>query len=436
MTITALKKFTGSIFTKLLVAALIAGLLIDIMVGWALHSFKQRAIDSYDQTLIQYVDYLVADLGDPPDVARARSIARRTSLIIRYESPEANWITAENPPEIPAEVHRMWLNDNRIKAGVYRGHHFIRVGLQQGRLTFIAARPPWVKEKIVFFILALCGVLSAIMAGAYFYLRWILKPVRWLMTGVHEVGGGHLGHRVPERRSDEFRELAEAFNKMTGRIDGMLKAKEQLLLDISHELRSPVTRLKLGLEFLPAGPTRESLREDIGEVERLISQILESARTRNAAMALDLQPLDLADLVRSVVDDFQGRSPGIEPGPLPGAMVTVDAEKMRIVLKNVLENAIKYSADSARRVAISLSRDGSKTIVTIRDHGEGIPEESQPYLFEPFFRVDSSRSRETGGYGLGLSLCQTIMTAHGGTIGIESRFGKGTIVTLTLIDRS
>lgn len=426
-----LRRIVGSVFTRLLAASLAAGLLMDLLVFGAIHIYRERYLERYELLLItKTVEYLLDDLGDPPDPERAGEIARQTRIVIIYQGRTERWATTTPSPRIPVAVRRTFPIRPGMEAGFYRGHHFARVRIGDGELTFIVPRSPNLKKEMSLGLLVLLGLMTAIMAGTYFYIRWVLKPLRWLKKGAAEVGGGNLVHRVPEKRSDEFRDLAESFNTMTRRIDAMLRAKEQLLLDISHELRSPVTRMKLQLEFFPENAARESLREDIDEVERMVTRILETARLRNAAAELNLETVDLQERIAAAVEPFRGRKPGVrivESAPLT---VTADPEKVFTVLRNLLENAFKYTAQSETPVEISLIRDGDDALLTVRDFGIGIPQEAQPYLFEPFFRVDGSRSRETGGYGLGLSLCKTIMEAHGGRIRIESRPGEGTCVSL------
>ena len=128
---------------------------------------------------------------------------------------------------------------------------------------------------------------------------------------------------------------------------------------------------------------------------------------------------------------FEHQSPGIEPMDMPARVdLSVDPELIRTVLKNLLTNALKYSDEQGPAVTIAVTKIDETVMVVIRDWGVGIPEEELPYIFEPFYRVDKSRSKRSGGYGLGLSLCKTIIDAHGGEIDIESSTGKGTIVSL------
>jgi signal transduction histidine kinase len=149
----------------------------------------------------------------------------------------------------------------------------------------------------------LLAVLTLILTGAFFSIRWILRPVRWLNQRVREVSRGNLTHRVPLKRSDEFRNLAEAFNDMTDRIRDMLHTKEQMMLDVSHELRSPITRMMIALEFLPDGQAKESIQNDVSEMETMIKEILETARMHHLHSKLKLQSINLVDLWGEILLD-------------------------------------------------------------------------------------------------------------------------------------
>ena len=319
-----------------------------------------------------------------------------------------------------------------MMAGSSRGRYFVKVRHGDGELLFQAVRGRAAVDEIQKVLLILICLFTLVLVLAYFAIRWILKPIRWLTEGVNQVGDGHLDHRVPEKRADEFRDLAEAFNDMVARISKAMHSREQLLLDVSHELRSPLTRLKIGLEMLPAGPKKESLQEDILEMEKMITDILDAARMQHNAGSLNRQNVDLAALVEALLPDFKERPPGIKvSGGLAETWIPADREKAGIALKNVIDNALKYSAKGLEPVEVSLTREPGKALVIIRDKGIGIPVEDQPYIFEPFYRADKSRTRKTGGFGLGLSMCNTIMAAHGGSIGLTSVVNQGTTVILT-----
>ncbi len=166
-------------------------------------------------------------------------------------------------------------------------------------------------------------------------------------------------------------------------------------------------------------------------MEKMITDILEASRMQHNAGSLNRQPVDLAVLIGTLLPDFKDRPPGIKVrGDLVATRILADREKAGTALKNIIDNALKYSKKGHEPVEISLTREPGKACVTIRDHGLGIPVEDQPYIFEPFYRADKSRTRTTGGYGLGLSMCKTIMEAHGGRIELTSAVNRGTTVIL------
>lgn len=317
-------------------------------------------------------------------------------------------------------------------AGSARGRYFVKVRHGDGELLFQAARGRAAMDQIQKVLIILICLFTLVLIMAYLVLRRILKPIRWLTEGVTQVGDGNLEHRVPEKRADEFRDLAEAFNDMVARIRKAMHAREQLLLDVSHELRSPLTRLKIGLEMLPEGSKKESLREDILEMEKMITDILEAARMQHDAGSLNLQSVDLAILIQELGRDFENQLPGlVVRGALAETVIRADYEKAGIALRNVIDNAMKYSRKSDQPVELSLAEKLGYAVIRILDHGIGIPAEDRPYIFEPFYRADKSRTRKTGGYGLGLSMCKTIMAAHGGRIDISSTPNQGTTVSLS-----
>ena len=280
-------------------------------------------------------------------------------------------------------------------------------------------------------VIILLSLLTLILAGAFLSIRWILKPVRWLNEGVREVSRGNLKYRVPLKRSDELRDLAAAFNDMTARIRDMLHTKEQLLLDVSHELRSPLTRVKVALEFLPDGRAKDSIAGDVAEMERMINEILETARIHHLHGKLKLERVVLSDLLRDVLSEFEHCPPGVQVDDIPNEIVAkMDPEQIKIVFNNILTNAVKFSNPDSAPVRINVKSRPPNIRVQIIDSGIGIPADELPFIFEPFYRVDKSRTKDTGGFGLGLSLCKTIMEAHDGRIEIDSAPNVGTTVTL------
>ncbi|MDH3692162.1 MAG: HAMP domain-containing histidine kinase, partial [Gammaproteobacteria bacterium] len=168
----------------------------------------------------------------------------------------------------------------------------------------------------------------------------------------------------------------------------------------------------------------------------MVEEILESQRIGSGPGALQLTPTDLGELVAQVIEAQGDQPPGVRVvGPLRGFVLRVDSKRIAIAVRNVVQNAIKHSSTQYRAVEVSVSKRAGEFSIQVRDFGEGISDSEQSLIFEPFYRVDKSRQRDAGGYGLGLSLCKKIVEAHGGTIEVQSELGVGSTFTMTLPGR-
>lgn len=426
-----LNKILRSVFTKLLIVILLAGLAVNLVVGGFFWMHRAAAGRLLHKNVLQYLNYIISDLGTPPNLERARKVAEQASLRIYFEGGNQRWATASEIYDFQKAHWRSWSKNPAISIGRYHGHHFVEIDHDLGRFVFGLDKNLEMDPEKGRLVVILLSLLTLIFVGAFLSIRWILKPVRWLDEGVREVSRGNLKHRVPVKRSDELRDLAEAFNDMTDRIRNMLHTKEQLLLDVSHELRSPLTRVKVALEFLPEGKARDSIADDISEMEKMINEILETARMNHLYADLKRQPADLVTLLKDILPDYQDQHPGIRLDDLPKTLViNIDPGQIKTVFINIISNAIKFSEADSGPVRIAVNSEPHHVVVQIADRGIGIPVEELSFVFEPFYRVDKSRSKDTGGYGLGLSLCKTIMEAHKGKIEITSQPGEGTTVSL------
>jgi signal transduction histidine kinase len=426
-----LNKIFRSVFTKLLLVILLTGIAVNLVVGGFFWMHRSAALRPLHKNVLQYASYIISDLGTPPSLKRARQVAEQASLKIYFEGLNQSWATADEIYDFQKAHWRSWSKNPEIRVGRYHGHHFVEIDHESGRFVFGLDKSFELDPERIRLVAILLSLLTLIFVGAFLSIRWILKPVRWLGEGVREVGRGNLKHRVPVLRSDELRDLAEAFNDMTDRIRSMLHTKEQLLLDVSHELRSPLTRVKVALEFFSEGKARDSIADDVSEMEKMINEILETARRRHLHGDLKLQPTDLVSLLEGILPDYQNQPPGVQVDEFPETLIiNIDPGQIKTVFKNIIANGLKFSDASSDPVRISLKFQPRQTVVQVIDNGIGIPEEELSFIFEPFYRVDKSRSKDTGGYGLGLSLCKTIMEAHDGKIEITSKPGLGTTVSL------
>jgi len=180
---------------------------------------------------------------------------------------------------------------------------------------------------------------------------------------------------------------------------------------------------------------KRSIVDDLTEMETMVTAILDAARTQNADHPIQTEPTDMNRLVGELVKTMADTPPGMVFTPSPQAVVIrVDPRQIATAVKNLMENALKYAADQPEPVAVSIQRDIGQVIVAVADCGIGIPAAEQRRIFEPFYRVDQSRTRKTGGFGLGLSICKNIVEAHSGKIRLDSRPGAGTTVWVVLPD--
>ena len=429
--IRGLRGFFSSIFTKLLLILIIAGVCITMVVWQSFHGGTLQYQEAFQENVAQYLNYLVQDLGTPPDLEKAQKIARQYSLKIRYESPATIWSTSDSLPRIDQIHLRQWREFPDLNFAHYQGIHLIALQQREGIFLFTVDLGQKHERIHNMWILGALTFLAFILLVAYFAIRKILKPIRWLKEGVRQVGEGNLRHQVPEKGSAELRGLSNAFNTMAGRIDHMLQSKEQLLLDVSHEFRSPLTRIKVALEFLAESTVKNDIRDDVDELEKMVSEILETARLDSEYGHLNLQEVNLDELLQQTAQTFNHQRSRIHMHPMPATpSLQLDAERISIVFRNLLNNALKYSSKSSKPVEVSLEQDHSQVMIRIKNFGTGIPRQELPYIFEPFYRVDKSRSKETGGYGLGLHLCQKIMEAHGGRIVVSTKLSEETTFSL------
>ncbi len=403
---------------------LLVGIGINVALWGFFWAYRAMAGRPFHRNIHQYLNYVIQDLGTPPSYERAREVARQTALQIHFQGADTAWSTSPHPMDRHRIHFRTWRNQPNLRGGMSHGRFYVEYRHDTGTYLFELSgeyeRNPALKWIHGFIVLST----ALILLGAYLSIRRILRPIRLLDTGVKEVSKGNLKHRVPVTKSDELGQLSQAFNTMSQRLHEMLTAKEQLLRDVSHELRSPLTRMKVALEFVKEGQTRNLMRSDIKEMEQMITHILETARLHHAHSSLKLQETDLTKLINDVLASYQQSPPGVTvKGTGSSILCMVDPEQIKIVLKNVLENAVKYSRKESQAIRISVDKTDSWLVIEIEDTGIGIDPDVLTYIWEPFYRADKSRSRNTGGYGLGLSLCKTIIEAHGGNIDIRSTPG-------------
>lgn len=272
---------------------------------------------------------------------------------------------------------------------------------------------------------------------SYRAIKSMFSPIQDLQMGSLKFTDGNLQYRIPVKREDELGRLTQVMNNMAEQIEKMLQAKRQMLLAISHELRTPLTRMKLATELMDENAQQATLRRDIQEMETLISEILESERLNSSHKVLSLEPIQLPELINELVMEL---NPSCHNRVINKWLVSNNTEtefpilqldplRMRLLIRNLINNALQHSDDD---VEVSLQVKDHSVCISVQDTGAGIAPEHIQYLTQAFYRVDDARLRKTGGFGLGLYLCDLIAKAHGGELVINSEINKGTCVCVEL----
>jgi signal transduction histidine kinase len=279
-------------------------------------------------------------------------------------------------------------------------------------------------------------VLAVMLCYALAY--HLTAPLRPLQKALERFGRGEFDARADESRRDELGELAGAFNRMAIHIQTLLAAQRRLLLDISHELRSPLARLSVAVELARSGESSglplDRIQKEADRLNALIGQMLEVTRlegdpTQRRADPVHLNEL-IGDLMESCSIEARARGCSLSIESTPAVTVDGDGELLRRTIENVMRNAIRYAPRDSR-VEISLENGGGRAHVRVRDYGPGVPEASLPYLFDPFYRVDADRNRGSGGAGLGLSIARRAVELHQGALR-ASNAGPGLLVEIEL----
>lgn len=293
-------------------------------------------------------------------------------------------------------------------------------------------------QSSVFRSLLIAGGLAVLlgMILSYFTSRQLVAPLLSLIRAAERIGHGHLEERVTTRPRDEVGQLANAFNVMADSLERQDTLRKQFTADIAHELRTPLTSIKSFIEafqdnVLPASP--ENLSSILEEIDRLVdlsSDLKDLNVAEMNALALILEPVNLNLLIEKVINSLY---PLIQEKQLnliwnqssESVTVTGDGRLLTRLFYNLLHNAYRYS-DISGEVTVSLTASPNSAVIAIKNTGPGIPEKDLPFIFERFYRADKSRTRETGGTGIGLALVQQITNLHKGTISVQSNVGQET----------
>jgi len=387
--------------------------------------------------LALHVNYVREDIGLPPRIDRALAITERVPVDIRIFGPDIDWASDDGFPRLEelefgpsprfSDDPSGWVDELQgVEFATWDNHELLL--MHQGGYQIVVSTPRIADQPggpdLITMILGL-GLTFLLLA--YMSVRWLFKPIESIREGAARIGEGNFDHRIKNVRRDQLGDLATDINKLTGDVESMLDAKRALLLGISHELRTPLSRMRLTLEFLEDAENRDSLKAEILEMEKIVAALLEAEQLNSRHVQLSRSDVRVDELIDSLLADFFSRDLDRIKVHLPAEPVTasLDEARTKLLLKNLLGNALRYSKPEDGQIELSAAVDDSDLVFIVRDRGPGIPPEDAGKIGEPFYRGDPSRTRESGGTGLGLYLATLIAKAHGGTLSLLATSGAG-----------
>lgn len=361
-------------------------------------------------------------LGSAPMTERTRAMETRLK---------------ELAPDLATESFRVgFADDGALGAGeadAYRHMMLVSVRLNDGSWANFSSSALGTTQHADWSVLAitLCFAVGIVVV-ALLLLRWAIRPLRDLAIAAERFSLDQTPQPLAESGPAEVRRAARAYNTMRERIQRLVAERMQALAAVSHDLRTPITRLRLRSELLDDEAARELMDADLREMESMIDSTLEYLR--GGVSSEPVRPIDIVSVIETIADEqldqgYEVTLSGLGSGPVLGRVLS-----LKRAFSNVIGNAVKYG-DAA---AIAVAEAHGDLVVTIDDDGPGIPPADRERALQPFVRLEESRGRETGGSGLGLTIAAAVIRSHGGQIELADRPGGGLRVTLTLpkLDRA
>jgi two-component system, OmpR family, sensor histidine kinase CpxA len=305
--------------------------------------------------------------------------------------------------------------------------------------------PPPLSERVpgdILWTLKLGTIVSAFLC--LLIAHYLSKPIERLRTATNELARGNLDIRVSHyigNRRDEIAELVRDFDSMADELRKLIQSERSLLSGVSHELRSPIARIRLALTLARDADARERremldrIEQDTIQLDSMLEKILIVARLEGGQHKPKFEQVSLREIVEDVLDDARFEATAVDVdirfAGSPEIELNGDPGLLRSAVENIVRNAIFYSGTGGK-IEVSLRRDNGTALLSVRDDGPGVPEESLPLLFKPFYRVDNSRGVATGGMGLGLAIVRNAVLVHGGTITAQNVVPHGLQIEVSL----
>ncbi len=304
------------------------------------------------------------------------------------------------------------------------GRSFIKIeiGIPEGVLSITASRKRIIHTTTNIFIIWMIGSNLLLLLFTILFMRNQIRPILRLSNAADKFGKGISIKDFKLEGASEIRKAAFAFLKMRSRIERHVSQRTEMLAGVSHDIRTPLTRIKLQIAMMETNPEIKEIEEDISEIEQMIKAYL--AFAKDQALEEEAMQVNFSALIQKVISSYQNHEVKIIEKLQPGLQMKIKALAMKRAVRNVLENALRFGSS----VEVKLFKKDGEIHLEISDDGPGVAPEQYEDVFRPFFRIESSRNQETGGIGLGLAITRDIVNGHGGEISLaKSKLGGLTV---------
>ena len=407
----------------------------------------RETLDYYQSS---YLENVFEDLQYPPTQARAEQLVSSMPFDMKIIGSDIDWSSHQEFPnlDVLSFESRNWDliqiktdieigQDTYIEGGEfarYMNRSFLKV--PYGDYIVVLVNPKMSQAVHTTFLFETFLAISLlILLIAFLVVQKMISPIQTIQDGTTRIGSGELQHRITIKQKDELGILAKEINLLAKNVQDMLEAKQRLNLGVSHELRSPITRARLQIEMLEQSQHKEELLNEINAMETIISNLLDSEAINYGHKKLDLKTFHIESKIKALIS----KAPYLEniqtsiSSDINNLEIEADEVLFEVMLKNVLENASRFTPSNRALIELTLEEINPQSIrITIRDFGPGFNKDDLEKVTEPFFRTSQSRSRESGGFGLGLYLSKQIVLAHAGFLKIKNHPDQGAVVSVEL----
>ncbi|WP_394190151.1 ATP-binding protein [Pseudoalteromonas atlantica] len=356
------------------------------------------------------------------DIEHLKTEAKKNRVTIQITRDEKVWLTGDPLPtpkklmNNATPLGKLFFTKVGTKYFVFTTSNNTTIAVTS-QIANLIVYPNW----LVFW--PWLGVLLVLFVN-YKLLNKQLSPIQSAIDSATQISQGNLKHRIQTHPANDLGKLTNGLNTMAENLEELFASKNELLLSVSHELRSPMARMKVLLALLNNDQTVSKLNHEINKMDAIVEQLLESERLRDSHKLLNLEPYYFPNVIADIINSFDGIDNLTLEGSIPEIVIDIDLGRFKFLVRNLIENALTHYIDSSH-VLITCRKNSNQLIISVRDFGSGMDEQFLSKVFEPFSQAENVNNRSNKGVGLGLFLCKRIALAHGGDISVKSELGKG-----------